>query len=167
MAAKVADFFHQPGLREKFMALKSMREQADRNRDARDQRRDWKKTNGPVPPAREDYSERQMNARLLQSSQPPPPIHRPGLTTAKPSNEPSPFSRRPIAEESPLNRQYSPAHSESPPPEKRKRAEDDNDDYPINGPSDNSSSKRRALEDTPEPRNTSTALLTVHPFRTY
>lgn len=154
MAAKVADFYHLPGLKDKFMVLKSTREQHERTREGREQRREWKDLNKPVPYSREEYVEngRGGMGRPLQATHRAPAIHRPRLAAATPSSEPSPFARpsSSLDPENSVPRQRSPeGNGVSPPPEKRKRDEVDD------GAESSDAIKRRALNETTEARTAS------------
>lgn len=143
-AAKVADFYHLTGLREKIDILKSVRLETDRLRDDRDKRRGWRNAAGPVLSVHEphmSYAHRSDNP--FKNVQPAPSIHRPSLTSAAPSAEPSPFSRRRVDQS---ETEYS-AHNyakASPPPEKRKRDALDNDNERKASPDD--TSKRRVVD---------------------
>lgn len=122
MADKVAEFYHLAGLREKLSVLKAIRMEVDRLRNERSQRRDWRSASGPVPSALNVYIGTESSShRLLQNGGPAPSMHRPRLASAKPSTEPSPFSRKPVTaqyNDIPSSRAYD---EDSPPPEKRKR----------------------------------------------
>lgn len=122
MADKVAEFYHLVGLREKLSVLKAIRIEVDRLREERSQRRDWRSASGPVPSSFNVYVGSELSSRrLLQNGGPVPSINRPRLASAKPSAEPSPFSRKPAGVQYgdlPSSRQY---EDNSPPPEKRKR----------------------------------------------
>lgn len=97
-AAKIASFYHLPGLQEKIQILKEYHEDADRLRQERTKRKDWRKTAGYVRPQDESFSEvRNSNASgssLLQNDFTASANYRPGLTSATPSGQPSPFSRK-------------------------------------------------------------------------
>ncbi len=149
MAAKVADFYHLPGLMEKFGVLKSTREEHDRSRDARAQRREWKETSisqcripgrstSGMDEARRGDPFKQRTAHTA--------IHRPRLSAATPlvraisvfpgtlllSTRKNTGSRQRSQEE----------NGASPPPEKRKR------DEVEDGAESSDASKRRALTET-------------------
>ncbi|EJD03058.1 WD40 repeat-like protein [Fomitiporia mediterranea MF3/22] len=148
MAIKVADFYHLAGLREKFNVLKRIRVGADRLRDERARRSDWKAAAGAVPPARDPYAAAEADAarRPFQDTRPAPAVDRPRLATAAPSAEPSPFARRPTQQQPPIVPSSSSRTvvDASPPPEKRKRAAVDENEESIASTSD-ANPKRRAV----------------------
>lgn len=123
MADKVAEFYHLAGLREKLGVLKAVRLEVDRLRNERVQRRDWRSASGPVPTSLNVYvgSNPSSSNRLLQNGA-TQPVYRPRLASAKPSAEPSPFSRKPATEQYSSSSLSSRSYERvSPPPEKRKR----------------------------------------------
>lgn len=90
MTVKVADFYHLAGLREKFNVLKRIRLGADRLRDERSNRAEWRGTAGVVPPSRDPYAGAGQNGqRLMQDARPAPPPTRHRLAAATPSDDPS------------------------------------------------------------------------------
>ncbi|KAF8658265.1 hypothetical protein AX16_002041 [Volvariella volvacea WC 439] len=84
-AAKIADFYHRPGFKEKVLRLKADREEnEDRLIVARDKRRKWLKPELPprrLPTMNEPWSG-SSSARTydpLADERPPPVVHRPGM----------------------------------------------------------------------------------------
>lgn len=76
---QIADFYHLPGLKEKFCSIKAEREETeDRLILARSKRRRWLK---PEPPLRQLATSSISNTRFdpLGDSRPPPVIDRPGM----------------------------------------------------------------------------------------
>ncbi|KAH8119330.1 WD40 repeat-like protein [Phellopilus nigrolimitatus] len=146
-ALKIADFYHLAGLREKLGVLRAVRAGADRLRDERARRADWRGAAGAVPQAHDPYAGLGQGApRPFQDAQPPPAIHRPRLVAATPSAEPSPFSRKPAAPQISEATSSRTLVEDSPPPEKRKRdVIDENEDSSV--PPPEYKSKRQAVED--------------------
>jgi len=104
MATKVAGFYHLIGLQEKIETLKADREEGGDDDDeygvdpkevARRKREQWRREgSGAVPPPRPiGESSRSVGyngaKKAFQDFGPPPAIHRPGLTRAVPSSQPS------------------------------------------------------------------------------
>ncbi|KAL5507206.1 MCL1 [Sanghuangporus vaninii] len=149
-AIKIADFYHLAGLREKLSVIQRIRLGADRLRDERARRSDWRVSAGVVSPARDPLAGAEQNAqRLLQDARPPATVHRPRLQAAAPSQEPSPFAKKPIAPQQAMEPSSSRTLIDTSPPEKRKRDRiDENGSFNSQAPETNS--KRRAVDDFSE-----------------
>ena len=155
MAAKVAEFYHLSGLREKIHILKEAREASDRLRDDRDKRREWRSASGPIHPApRENYSDYARSTRTpFQDARPTPAIARTRLTVATPLAEPSPFSNnaRTIVPDTPMRK----PDENSPPSAEGKRKRDQLPDEVDEDLGYDSGAKRRTIETTNTTNGTS------------
>ncbi|KAJ4486150.1 hypothetical protein J3R30DRAFT_3444617 [Lentinula aciculospora] len=94
IVAKIADFYHLVGFKEKVMVLKQVREDSeDRFEAAREKRRRWNKIDTrPQRLPDVDVNGANSRPRAFQDFGPPPAIHRPGLTRATPSVEGTKYS---------------------------------------------------------------------------
>ncbi|KAJ3836279.1 hypothetical protein F5878DRAFT_586855 [Lentinula raphanica] len=91
IVAKIADFYHLVGFKEKVMVLKRIREDSeDRFEAAREKRRRWNKIDTRpqrLPDVDVDVSGFGARPKAFQDFGPPPAVYRPGLTRATPSVE--------------------------------------------------------------------------------
>ncbi|KAJ3999683.1 hypothetical protein F5050DRAFT_876325 [Lentinula boryana] len=94
IVAKIADFYHLVGFREKVMVLKRIREDSeDRFEAAREKRRRWNKIDTrPQRLPDVDVNGSSSRSKAFQDFGPPPAIYRPGLTRATPSVEGTKYS---------------------------------------------------------------------------
>ncbi|KAJ3879921.1 hypothetical protein F5051DRAFT_401323 [Lentinula edodes] len=94
IVAKIADFYHLVGFKEKVMVLKRIRENSeDRFEAAREKRRRWNKIDSrPQRLPDVDSNGSISRPKAFQDFGPPPVIYRPGLTRATPSVEGTKFS---------------------------------------------------------------------------
>lgn len=95
-AAKIADYYHLAGFKEKVLRFKEIREETeDRLEVAREKRRRWNKSEAPARrlPEVGDCGGGLGRAKPFQDFGPPPAIARPGLARAQPSVERSKYER--------------------------------------------------------------------------
>jgi chromosome transmission fidelity protein 4 len=79
-ALKVAQFYKLRGLEDRIGRVKTMREDEDRLRSARDRRREWAGDVAAVPaPVRPAYGAMASGTRAFGDFEPPAPVPRPGL----------------------------------------------------------------------------------------
>ena len=75
---QIADFYHLPGLKEKMVAIKAVREAEDRLTLARNKRRQWLRPDAPVRQLVEPLTS-MSRFDPLADNRPPPMIERPGM----------------------------------------------------------------------------------------
>lgn len=101
IVAKIADFYHLAGFKEKVELLKQIREESeDRFEAARDKRRRWNKIDSrpqrvPDVDAGGNRNGLASKTALFQDFGPPPAIFRPGLSRATPIVEGTRYSKQP------------------------------------------------------------------------
>ncbi|KIK71000.1 hypothetical protein GYMLUDRAFT_66212 [Collybiopsis luxurians FD-317 M1] len=137
IVAKIADFYHLVGFREKVEVLKQIREDSeDRFEAAREKRRRWNKVDSrPQRLLNDDANGNSLvpKSKPLQDFGPPPAIFRPGLSRATPAVEDTKYSSNATFASTPGSNfdsdgtwtdplDSSPNHSSS---EKRKRSDAD------------------------------------------